>query len=323
MSTCNYKTIIGFGVLAKTEASYNAGASLSTSTDGVQATEPPVMNIVYSYDGARPTPPGTAGQQAFASPTGETCEGSIVTELRGLGSAYSTSSLVPNVDTLLQAAGFTSSISASGWLFTPDPVDACAKSAAFKVFSRQESYQVSGSFTNFEITTNAGAPATANFSFMGLPSIPTDEALPTITYNDTLPPKTSDINFVWDGITDLKVRSFSIALNREMTNRQDLNAVSGSAGFAVGRRAPTMTLTIESPDFNTQFNPHQQMKDKDIVDWSVQIGSVQYNRYKIGGKGQITGVTRGEDGSVATLDLEIALVTTTGAGNDDIYIYFD
>jgi len=320
----DFRTIIGFGALVKKEQSYAAGATLSPTLDGVQGVEPPVMDIMYSYEGERPTPPGTAGRQAFASPTGETAEGAITTELRGVGAAYTTASVPPNVDSLLQAAGFTASFDSGEWTYTPEPIGQAPTSVAMKIFTRQQSFSVSGSFTDLELTTNDGAPMTAQFSFMGLPSIPTDETLPAITYNDTLPPKTTDIDFVWGSVSGsnaLKIRSLSIALNREIVNRQDLNAVSGSAGFAVGRREPSMALTIEAPA-STVFNPHQEMKTKVVRDFSFEVGEVAGNKYEIGGKGQIIGVSRTEDGPVATFDLEIALVTTTGTGNDDLFIKF-
>lgn len=324
MSTCDYRTIIGFGALAKVEASYAAGATLSPTTDGVQGIEPPVMDIMYSYEGERPTPPGTAGRQAFASPTGETAEGTITTELRGLGTAYSSSTFPPNVHALLQGAGFSASFAGGEWTYTPAPINTCPESIAMKIYTRQQSFSVSGSFSNLELTTNDGAPMTAQFSFMGLPSIPVDDPLPAITYNDTLPPKTTDIDFVWGSVSGsnaLKIRSLSINLNREIVNRQDLNAVSGSAGFAVGRREPTMSLTIEAPA-SSVFNPHQEMKTKVVRDWSFEVGEVAGNTYEISGKGQIIGVSRTEDGPVATFDLEVALVTTGGTGNDDIKIVF-
>lgn len=318
----DYKTIIGFGALVKSEASYNAGATLSTSTDGVQANEPPVMTIEYSYDGSRPTPPGTAGAQAYVAPTGETCNGTIAIELKGAGSAYSASVTPPNAHALLLSAGFSGSLSGSAWQYVPTPVGTDSTSVAMKIYSREESFEVSGSYSNLEVASADGGPAVATFSFMGLPSIPTDEALPAITYSSVLPPKASDLGFVWGAISDLKIRSFSLNLNREMSPRQNLNAASGSAGFAVGRRAPTMTITIEEPEFAT-FNPHNDMKDKTVRDWSFTVGSVANNKYTISGKGQIVGVSKTEDGPVATMDLEVALVTSTAVANDDIKIVFN
>lgn len=315
------KLIIGFGALVGTEASYGSGVSLSTSTDGAQGVEPPVMDIEYSYDGQRPTPPGTAGQQAYASPTGETCQGTIAVELRGRGSSYSGANTPPNVHALLQASGLSGSYSGSVWTYAHAPIGTEATSAGMRIYTRSESFSVSGAFCDMEITTDGGAPMQARFNFQGLPTIPVDETLPVITYNDTLPPKTTDIGFEWGAVTGLKIRSLSIATNREIAPRQDLNAVSGSAGFAVGRRAPTMTLTVEAEALST-FNPYQEVKDKNIRDWTFTVGSVQFNRYTIGGKGQITSVSRTEDGPVATYDLQIALITTSGFNNDDFYITF-
>jgi hypothetical protein len=318
----NYRSIIGFGALVGTEASYGAGASLSASSDGAQGVEPPVMDISYVYEGERPTPPGTAGRQALASPTGEHCEGTITVEMKGRGAPYGPTNTPPNLHSLLQAAGFTATYASASWTYSPTPIGTAPASTALRVYTRQEMFSVSGAYCDLELATNDGAPMTAQFSYSGLPALPVSASLPVITYNDTLPPKTTDIGFEWGAVTSLVIRSLSLTLNREIAPRQDLNAADGHAGFAVGRREPTLSITVESTDLGT-FDPYAEMKSKEVRDWTFTVGSVANNRFTVSGKGQIMGVTREADGPVATWNLEIALVTTDGFGNNDIQIVFD
>lgn len=316
------KSIIGFGALVATESAYGGGASLSTSTDGVQGAEPPTMDIEYSYSGERPSPPNTFGTLQFAQPTGETATGEIMVEGRGFGSAYSLSDTPPNLHALLLGAGFSGSLSGSTWRYDPTPAGSTPSSVAMEFYTRGEVYRVSGSYCDLSIETDGGAPPMFNFTFNGLPDEPEDASLPSITYSSVQPPKAENIGLTYGSVTDMIVRSFAINLNREITPRVDLNATSGSAGFATGRRAPELTMTVEALPLST-FDPYNEMKLKQTRPFEMTIGSEQYNRYTISGSAQVTAVAKGEDGPVATWDLTMNLVLEDGSESGDIFFIFD
>lgn len=317
------KTIIGFGAVVGREDSYGAGADLDTSvTHSVQGAAPPSFDIEYSYDGTRPAPPSTYGTIQYASPTGETATGEIVVEGRGLGEAYSTASTPPNLFYLLEAAGFTGSYDSNAWTFTPVEAGTTPRSVAMKIWTRGERYDISGSYANLSIASEDGSPPQFTFPFNGLPAEPVDETLPTITYNSTQPPKAEDIGLTYGAVTDLIVRSFNIDLNREISPRLDQNASSGSAGFAVGRREPELSMTVEALPLST-FDPYAEMKSKETKNFEMTVGKTQYNRYTISGSAQVTGVAKGEDGPVATWDLTMAIVLEDGSTADDLLFIFD
>src|ERR1035437_3562385 len=115
------KSIIGIALLAKIEASYNSGGTLSTSTDGVQVATLPEFDLAYSFDGARPTPPGTSGGQLRTMPSGRTAKSKISIEAKGAGAAY-TSASVPPMHVFLRASGMSASIvSGTSYTYVPDP----------------------------------------------------------------------------------------------------------------------------------------------------------------------------------------------------------
>lgn len=322
MASTVAKSVIGFGLLAKTEATYCGGAALTTGSDGVQGAAPPTMDIEYSYDGTRPAPPNTFGTIQYASPTGETCTGEVMIEGKGLGSAYDANNPPPNIHPFLEAAGFTGSYASNAWTYLPVAAGTQPRSLAMRMYTRGEVYSISGSYCDMSVETDGGAPPIFTFTFNGLPAVPQDGTLPTITYNSTQPPKAENIGLTWGSVTDLIVRSFSLNLNREVSPRADLNATSGSAGFATGRRAPEITMTVEAPALSS-FNPYSEMKLKTSRNFGVTFGSVQYNKYTISGSGQITSVAKSEDGPVATFDLTMALVLPDGAETSDIFFIFD
>lgn len=316
------KSIIGWGALVKNESSYAGGVSMSLATDGVQGVEPPTADIVYSTDGARAAPPSQFGSLQYASPTGETVEGIITVEGRGLGSAYSTSSRPPNIHYLLEGAGFTGSFASSAWTYVPVQAGTEAQSIGISMYTRSELLPISGAFCNMSINTDGGTPLKFAFPFNGLPGTTTDETLPAITYNSTLPPKAENVAFSWGSVSGLVIRSWNLEYNREISPRLDLAGVSGSAGFAYGRRAPTMTMQVESTALTT-WDPYEAVKDKTTSAFSLQIGSVQYNKYTITGSAQILSVAPAEDGPTAMWDVEFVLVYPDGTTAPDLFFIFD
>lgn len=315
-----YKTIIGFGALAAIEATYGAGGNPSPATDGIQGIEPPTMQVEYAYDGERPTPPGTAGRQALASPVGEHATGSVACEMRGAGVAYTSSITPPNIHPLLRASGFTATFDDGTWRYRPTPIDVAYDSATLRVYTRQERFDVRGMLCDYEITMEDGSPGTIRFDFDGLPVLPVDETIPAITYNSTLPPSCTDIQFQLGDVDNLVVRNLAIQGNREKAPRLDLNAVDGHAGFAAGRREPLLTATVEATPLAT-FDPHQLAKDKTVLPCSFVVGSQVGNRWGVNLNVQVMSVQRSEDGPVATWDLELAIVNTTPFANDDIELW--
>lgn len=313
----SYRSVIGHGTLVKNEAEYGQGSAFSTAADGAQCVEPPTLEVAYTYEGERPAPPGTAGRQALASPVGEHCSGSIACEIRGAGVAYTSSITPPNIHALLRASGFSAAFDSGAWTYTPTPISEDYATAALRVYTRTERLDVVGALCDYEISSEDGAPLRISFEFQGLPTAPVNEPLPAITYNSTLPPSATNIGFQWGSVTGLVVRSLQLTGNREIAPRLDINAADGHAGFAAGRREPSLNIVVESTDL-TNFNPYEEKKQKTVVPFSFQVGSEVGNRFTVSGNAQVMNVQREEDGPVATWNIEIAIVNTTPFANDDL-----
>src|SRR4051812_21177752 len=118
------KSIVIHGMTCLVEASYNAGGSPATSTDGVQLAELPQLVPDWANDGARAMPPGTTGYQRRVGASGRFATASFKAEPKGAGAAYS-ASVTPNIHKLLRAAGFDAAVTVTGgsekWTYTPTP----------------------------------------------------------------------------------------------------------------------------------------------------------------------------------------------------------
>lgn len=318
----SYKSTLCYGILAKREASYAAtNTSLASPVDSVQVSEIPTLTVNYVYDGARPAAPSTAGVLPFNAPSGRSAEVSLTMEARGSGSAYTGASTVPpDVHALLQSCGLSGSLSGSNqWLY--EPVGPCdtGDSVAVRLFSRGEIYTMIGGRSTFTLASDGASPATYTFNTQGLLSgSVTDGNVTAISYNQTLPPKTENIQLALGAFATAIVRSFSLDYGREINPRLNINTTDAHGGFAGARRAIAFNVTIESPA-SASFDVYELQRNATQFAASFTIGSTTGNRIRVVLPNcQITGVARGEDGAVATSDLTISPSSVNGTADIQI-----
>lgn len=309
--------------MAKTEAAYaSTSSAFNTTTDAVQVSELPSLNMSYVYDGARPNSPSTAGSLPFVAPSGRFSEVSLVMEARGSGSAYvSTATTPPDMHALLLSCGLSGSHSGSEWTYVPvGPCDQ-GSSAALRLFARGEQYTVIGARSTFTLASDGASAATYTFDVQGLMSGSViDASVANITYSTTLPPKTENVNLQLGTFGTAVVRSFNITYGREITPRVDINRVDAHAGFAGGRRDMTFNVTIESPA-SASFDVYELQRNATQFATSFTIGSVAGNKITVSLPNcQIIGVANSEDGAVSVTDLTIK-PSSVNAGNDIVITY--
>lgn len=324
------KNVVVIALAGAAETTYNQGAIIAdlTGSNTIKLAEFVEVPSEYAYDGARPMPPGTYGTQRRVGPSGRTVNFPVTTVAKGNGSGYAAvGDRVPNVHTLLEASGLSGSLSAATWSFTPTPQETAFTSAGLRMYSRGEVRNVSGAYCNFTIAADSAAPPLWTFETQGTLSLPTDVALPEFTYQAeaVLPPKAEniqlDLNFggSWTGA---KVRGFEFNFQREISPRLDLNATTGHAGFALARRAPLLNVTIEAEALST-FNPESIWNSATNGSVQMTIGSAANNIWElIMSNAQIISVVPGEDGPVATWELQIAGYCSDSVSDNDLTLRF-
>ena len=319
------KNVLVSALLAKLETSYNAGASFNNATDGLLAVEPqPVFTIDYAYDGKRSTPAGNVGTTLRNAARGRSTGGKVTVEARGAGQAYSPS-VLPPMHALLRASGMSATVNNGVVTYSPDSATtATPASVALRLFRRGEQYDVTGALATFTLgSTSADAPA-FEFDIKGLINLPVDAACPDIAYPDEaiIPPTNTGINLQIGNYANPIVKTWKFDLVRAIDPALNISNVNGHAGFNPNRRAPKLTVTIESSLLGT-FNPYTAQNNGTILPVTFTVGSVAGNMYTVSlPHAQITDCKMKDEGPVACWDLTFDAGTSATATNDDVLISF-
>jgi hypothetical protein len=316
------KILILYGLLAKKEPSYNAGATLSAATDGVQLAEPAEATLSYVHDGARGTAPGNAGTLKRVAQSGGSAEISLSVEGRGLGSAYGASAL-PEIDALLRAAGHGATVvtTSGAETVTYAPVSASFASLALECYSRGQKWPMSGAYLDMGFSLDGPGLLMFNFDVSALFTIPTDVSCPSITYSAVSPPKGESIAMAIGSWSNAVVRKLSFKANRARSPRANVNA-AGHAGFSPGRRAPTLEVTVEACALAT-FDPYTVRKNATSLALSMLVGATLYNKIAFSAaQAQLVDVKEESDEATALWTLSFALATSTPVANDDYSLVY-
>jgi hypothetical protein len=315
------KLITLFGLLIKTEASYNAGGSLAAGVDGVLLMEPAEMSIGYVHAGERGRAPGSGGTLKRGAQSGRFGETTFKVEGRGRGAAYSASAL-PEINALMRASGHGATVVVTAGVekVTYAPVSGGFASGVLEGYARGQKYPITGAYSDFGFAIDGPGFLVFEFATSGLLGLPTDVAVPAITYVGADPPKAESIALTigaWSPV----VRSLNFKANRRRSARANVNS-AGHQGFSMGGRGPVLEITVEAPSLAT-FDPYtaRQLATAYAVD--LQVGQTQYNRIAFSAaQAQISEVSDGADEETALWTLTMPCSPTTPIANDDYQLVF-
>ena len=278
------KSIKVFGARAKLETTY-ATSSTPANADAILLSEMPVLKIGYANDGSRALPPGTMGFQNRVAPSGRVGEVPLKFEPRGAAAAYS-ALVFPNIHPMLRAAGFdaagTFGVGVEKWVYTPTPGPITFGSVSLDLFGRQQQYSMVGVYGDFTLGAAGPVVPTLEIPCKGLLSTIADAALPALAYGTVgaiLPPKSVALGFSFNGVTSLKIKSWSLKLGRTINPRMDQNA-NGHAGFAIGLRAPMFEFVVENEAL-TLLDAYTLRDAGTAVVGFLTCGTVQYNKHRL------------------------------------------
>jgi hypothetical protein len=292
----------------------------------------------YANDGARSMPPGTTGYQRKVGASGRTGSTTFKAEPKGAGAAYS-SSVTPNIHKLLRAAGFDAAVTLTGgsekWVYTFSPGPVGYASLVANLYARGELYPLQGIYSDFLIGADGPVVPIAEFAVQGLLGAISDSITPpSIAYPLATvdPPKAANITFAYGNYAvNAIVRKWQIKAGREISPRMNQNA-GGHAGFSIGRRTPQLEVTYETPALvgspfhsSAGIDPYQLFDLGTPLAFSLQVGSVQYDRHKwTGPAAQIMAPpTLDADGPTALTTLTLQLNPSAINANDELTGTFD
>ena len=320
------KSVTGLLLFAKPEASYGAGAVISSSNAIQVAQEFPVFQIEYAFDGNRNGAQWSGGSLQRAKPGGRSTQGTVIIEGKGLGSTYNSGSTPPNLHAFLLASGLSGSVSGSGWLYTPTPLGTLNNSIALEVYDRGEKLPISGAYANMSFGADGAGLTLFTFALQGMCADITDAPSPparSFTAANIIPPKNENISFKLGTYEAAKVRSYNFEGNINISPRINLNETDGHSGFAICRRSPTLNVTIEA-DLLSNFDAYAAWKNATSYAISLRVGTDAGNRFTIRfAQAQISQVERSNEDPVALWNLTFTPSVSSPDKEDDVSIYFD
>lgn len=336
------KTLAKYGVeLAAETGVYASGTPAPAATDGFLVYDVPEVEVDWQYDGKREGR-AAAGLAALMGPgaAGTWAKVPLKHYAKGAGAAYS-ASVKPTphllLASLLGQSAVTTTVGSEKWTYS------CLSdnftSLVSTIFNRGQQYGITGGLVpTLDVNFKGMSVPTWEASLQGvLPNLPTDAAVPAITYPAAAvrAPKATSVNLVLTtgGQTyTARVTEFGLKLAREIVERENLNT-AGHGGFWMGALTATMDLTIEAETLATatpwlsatQFNPYQLYQNGSVLATSLQVGSTQYNRYTFSTSNAQIVAKPSEDknGPVATWKLSLQVLSADDAADLDFTVKFD
>ena len=330
------------GVVAKEEAVYGTAEVLSNTDDGClpylgDGDLAPPEPVQYVFGGDIGRAPATLAPQKRAAPNGLFRSFVFRALPRGRGSAYSGSNTPPNeIHRFLKAAGYDATYSASPtpqWLYTPS---AAGPGTGLTVLSYAQGsvYQHAGVLADFGWESRGLGVPIWSFDCRGIVEIPEDDALPTITYpqHAILPPVAAGVVVTIGDFLTATLKGSTLKRQRSIDNPNIAqNLAGGHAGFVPGASRPVLTLIIaQTAEVASPYHtadglyPEALRAAATSIPVSIQFGSVQYFRHKYSmANAQLIDVRPGNDGQVATWELDFAPHPSTPSANDFDSILFN
>lgn len=338
------KQVIVMGAMAKTEASYAAGATVAGATDGVLLAQEAKMAYNFEFPGDREPAIASGAPFRRVAPKARTVKVPLVIEPRGAGGAYGAAVVPFDTHVLLQIAGHSATL-VNGVSWTYAPISAAWTSGYLEAYSRGQKWPVVGCYSDFGFTIEKSGIPHFMFDVQGrLDTSPTDVAVPAITYNSTVfPPEGEGLAVVIGNYTSAKVRKIEFKKNQVIAPRIDISSaapVQGHAGFGMGRRNAEITIELEAETLTAAspwtaagtLNPYEllaggyQTAPAQPVSVSVSftVGVTAFNKWVFTApQCYLIDVQESEDGPAAIWTLKFQCVSSTPVLDDDYSILFN
>lgn len=306
--------------------------------------QPPEITPAHQFDGNLEGEGAPGGQTVgHIQPFGRHGTFSLQSRFRKPSATYS-ASVHPDVLRLARAHGLTATFSSSPtarWTLTPqaDPTTSCA----LDVYQHGELEHLYGAYvTALEIAADGPVAPTWSYEGIGIRSVPTDAAVPSIGYTASsrlleraiLSGSTPVLTLATGGQTaPLKVRSWRFRSERPAEPRIT-GGSSEHAGFALGNPVVTLECTVEavlrantttSPfmtsSFGGRFDPTRLYEAASVLAATLTVGTTGF--IVSGANVSLTGEpTRGAQGAIATWDLALRFNATERHLSDAFSILF-
>ena len=308
-------------ILAKIESAYGTDPT-PTGTDNAILVE----NPSWAHEGLRmidrPAVRGGSLGKLRKIYGGSLKQVSFACEMKGAGSAYS-SSVRSEIDVLLRASALAATVVTTGGSesVTYKPASSSHESITIYYYQDGTLHEMNGCRGTVSFSFEAGNKCMANFSFTGHEVTPVDAALPTPTFDSTVPPPFLSASFAIAGYSAV-ISSLKFDMGNKLITPPNANASDGYGEIRIVDRDITGSfdpehVTVATHDFIGRFKSGTTGALA-----TGNIGSTQYNRFSISMPVvYYTDIAPGERDGIRTLDVPFGAIESSG--DDEVSIIFN
>jgi len=161
------------------------------------------------------------------------------------------------------------------------------------------------------------------FEFTGVYDATTDVSLISPSPDSPIPPSFLDVSLVLQGGYSAVFQALSIAMNSEVSERENANNADGIESFLLAGRNPQMTIDPEQALVATH-DFYGILRAGTTGRMEFQYGSTSGNRFRFGAPStQYTGLSDDDRGGKAVAGVTVDLVGIDDAGEDELVILQD
>jgi len=237
-------------------------------------------------------------------------------ELKGSG----TIDVAPRTGDLLESCAMLETVNV-GVSVVYTPVSTSLKSCTIYAYFDGIVHKILGCRGTFEVVAAAGQIVMVNFTIQGLYQAPVDLALPSAVYETTIPPVFKSAEFTFNAVTTLVIQQLQVALQNEIVQQEDVNAVHGIKGIAITNRNPIGSFNPEVPAI-ADYDFHADWVAGEKRALSAIVGSVEGNKITVSAP-KVTLDEMGQGDRNGILIYEVPISLAIDSGDDELELKFE
>jgi len=243
-------------------------------------------------------------------------------ELKGAGAAYS-ATVRPEVDVLLRACGFSSTVNAGAGVETVTYVPVSTGHESITIYYYQDGTRhiLTGCRGVVSFNLETGNIGRATFTFTGHFTAVTDTALASPTYDSTVPPAVVGAAFTVDAYAAV-ISALAWDMGNTIATPPDFNAADGYGPVQLTQRDVTGSFDPESVVVASEAFEANFLSGATMSMVTGDIGGTQYNQFNVAMPAlYYQAMAPGDRDGVRTYDMGYAAAASSG--DDEVTIVFD
>lgn len=237
--------------LVKVETTEGTDA-VPAAADAIRLIEPPTISFGAEYENDQPELDNQLlDEMGPIEPSGKYVELSGKIQARGLGAAYTTTS-VPEVHALAQGAGMVAAFASAAWAY--DTASTLLKALTFKLWQGTDTgVHVLHAFLGAHLkrlgfTFTMGRPVIIDFTARGLYVAPSDTAIIAPAYpSNTVAPRFAGAgSWALGALSTAVIREASVVIENTLTPQGSGNSPDALAAYSITQRKMTFSARFNA-----------------------------------------------------------------------------